>query len=490
MSNLQEDLAAMKAAQSQPRSDLDVRKAFTTGLGLVNYDLQPVALNLYPVITMLRNEIARVPGNGDTATRWKAITGINTTNQHIGISEGQRGGAITTTLSSFTAAYIPMGLEDSVTFEAELAAQGFDDARAKASLGLLRSMMIAEEKHLFAGNGSHALGKTPTPTASGATTGGTIPDGTYLVSCVALTHLGYERSSLTSGVPSQLSKLNADGTTDTINAGAAQVSDAGSTGSVASANTNTVSAYVTAVEGAAGYAWYVGTSGNQKLEAITKINSVKLTALAGTHQALASAPAADYSSDSTYDYNGLFHFAQAALGSTIKVLATGTAGTGSKLTSDGAGGIQEISDVCQLMWDNYKLGPQEILCSAYDLIAINKLVIANGGAPIVRFNGDFNSGAGMTAGLTIGSLLNPVTQQLMRLRVHPNAVQGTILLYAKEIPYPLSGVGNVMQVKCRRDYYQIEWPWVTRKYQFGVYLDSVLQHYFPAAIATISNIGL
>lgn len=487
MSTLQEDLAAMKAAQANP----EIRKAFGTALGLVNYDLQPVALNLYPVVTMLRNEIARVAGNGDTATRWKAITAINSANQHIGVSEGQRGGQVTTTLSNFTAAYVPMGLEDYVNFEAEMAAVGFDDARAKASLGLLRSMMIAEEKHLFAGNGSHALGTTPTPSASGATTGGTIPDGTYLVSCVALTHLGYERSSLAAGVPSQLSKVNMDGTTDVINAGAAKVSLAGTTGSVSSANTNTVSATVTAVEGAAGYAWYVGTSGNQKLEAITKINSVKLTALAGTGQALSAAPGADYSSDSTYDYNGLFHFAQASLGSTIKTLATGTAGVGTKLTSDGAGGIAEFNDVCQLMWDNYKLGPQEILCSAADKMAIDVLCMANGSAPLVRFQGDFGQAAsGMVAGATVGSILNKVTGELMRIRVHPNAVQGSILMYAKSIPYPLSGVGNIMQVKCRRDYYQIDWPLVTRRYEFGVYLDSVLQHYFPAAIAVINNIAI
>jgi hypothetical protein len=51
---------------------------------------------MIPVITPLRNLIPRVKGNGGTATNWKAITGINTTNVGLGVSEGNRGGAITT----------------------------------------------------------------------------------------------------------------------------------------------------------------------------------------------------------------------------------------------------------------------------------------------------------------------------------------------------------------------------------------------------------
>jgi len=35
------------------------------------------------------------------------------------------------------------------------------------------------------------------------------------------------------------------------------------------------------------------------------------------------------------------------------------------------------------------------------------------------------------------------------------------------IPYPLSGVGNVFQIRTRRDYYQIEWPLRTRRYEYA-----------------------
>ena len=44
-------------------------------------------------------------------------------------------------------------------------------------------------------------------------------------------------------------------------------------------------------------------------------------------------------------------------------------------------------------------------------------------------------------------------------------------------------------MRCRRDYYQLEWPLKTRKYEYGVYFDGVLQNYFPPAFGMITNIG-
>ena len=488
--NLNETLDAMKSAQGNASEGL-IEKAFTTATGLVAYDLQAPALQLYPVLTPLRNEIPRVGANGGTATNWKAITGINTALVHPGVSEGNRGGIITTGVADYLAKYIGLGLEDTVSFEADYAAQGFDDVKAKAALGLLRSLMIQEELMDFGGNASLALGTTPTPTVANSGTGGSIAAATYNVGCVALTLQGFVRSSVgANGVPSQITKTNADGTQDTINAGAAQKS--ATAGTTTTGSTSSITASVTPVEGAVAYAWYVGTSGNEKIVAITTINSVLITALpAGGNQNFSAAPAADYSKDTSFNYDGLLYFAKGANNSIIKTLATGTAGTGTALTSDSAGGVTEINDVLQAMWDASKLGPTDMLVSAKDLRTITKLVIGGGGAPLFRFNVDANSltQGQIQAGAVVGSYLNPITNSLIRVRVHPNAVNGTVLLYSREIPYPLSGVGNVFQKKCRRDYYQLEWPLKSRKYEYGVYMDGVLQHYAPFSMALIKNIG-
>ena len=107
-----------------------------------------------------------------------------------------------------------------------------------------------------------------------------------------------------------------------------------------------------------------------------------------------------------------------------------------------------------------------------------------------RFNTDAKATlGGISAGSAVGNYLNKITQDLIEVKVHPFCPAGTILFTSKSIPYPLSGVGNVMQVKCRRDYYQLEWPMSSRKYQYGVYSDQLLQIYAPFAFGAITNIA-
>ena len=57
------------------------------------------------------------------------------------------------------------------------------------------------------------------------------------------------------------------------------------------------------------------------------------------------------------------------------------------------------------------------------------------------------------------------------------------------MPYPLSNVPNTVQIRTRREYYQIEWPLRARRYEYGVYADEVLQNYAPFAFGAITNIG-
>jgi len=148
MTTTTDTLELIKQAQQNPISGQDVlAKAFTQATGLVFIDLEPSAKTLYPVITPLRNQIPRVPGRGGTATNWRAITGININGLSLGVSEGRRGGTITTSVQSLTAAYKGFGLEDSVTFEADYAAQGFDNLRLRATEGLLRSVPRLSDLH-------------------------------------------------------------------------------------------------------------------------------------------------------------------------------------------------------------------------------------------------------------------------------------------------------------------------------------------------------
>lgn len=484
-----ETLEMIKSAQQEP-----IAKNWTQSSGLVNYDLERPAKLLYPVITPLRNMIPRLKGNGGTATNWNAITGVNINNVAAGVSEGNRGGLINSTVTSYLATYKGIGLEDYVTFEADYAGEGYDDVRARAVEGLLRATMIAEEKLIIGGNTSVALGTTPTPTLTASTSGGTLATATYSVICVALTADGYYRSTVSGGVAGSITRTNADASSDTFGGGSAQKS-ANATVAV-TGPTGSVSATVATVKGAIAYAWYWGAAASEVLGAITTINSVVITAAAAGTQTAASMPSSDNSTNSLV-YDGLIsQISKSGSNAYYVSLATGTAGTGSTLTSDGAGGIVEINTALQSFWDNYRLGPSLMLVSSQELKNITKKVIANGGAPLFRFNMDGNGrnadAVTVTAGAIVGSYLNPFAMDggnLVKVMLHPNVTPGTIILYSENIPYPLSNVQSPLVMRTRQEYYQIEWPRKSRKYEYGVYVDEVLQCYFPPAFGVITNIA-
>ena len=51
------------------------------------------------------------------------------------------------------------------------------------------------------------------------------------------------------------------------------------------------------------------------------------------------------------------------------------------------------------------------------------------------------------------------------------------------------GVTNILEAHVRQDYYQIEWPLQTRKYEYGVYVDEVFSCYFTPGFAVIRNLN-
>jgi len=497
-----ETLALLKAAQANPSDEL--RKAWTQSAsavsGITAYDLEAPAKQLYPVITPLRNEIPRVSGKGGIQAAWRAVTGVNTARTGSPyVSGGNRSGVITTTTADYTAAYKGLGLEDSVTFEADYAAENFQDVKALAVEGLLRAMMISEEKIILGGNNSLSVANTPTPTLTSANTGGTLTGNVgYGVGVVALTFEGYLNASLTTGILQSFVRTNADASTDTISGGTALPATQANIINSNTGTTTTISATVAPVAGAVGYAWFWGAnSGNLTLGAITTINSVLITANAtGTasgggvanYQALTSTN----NSTNSLAFDGLLTIASSStLNSYQATMATGTAGTGTPLTSDGAGGIVEIDTALKSFWDNYRLSPDTLWVNSQQMNDIGKKILAGSANAAQRFV--FNADQGMVGGgIMVRTYLNKFGMdgaQELKIRLHPNMPAGTMLFTTNRLPYPLSNVTNVMQMRMRRDYYQIEWPLVTRKYQYGIYEDGVLQHFFPPSIGIITNIA-
>jgi len=471
----------------------EIKKAFTQSTsptsGLTAYPLDAPAKLLYPTITPLRNRIPRVSGQGGIQASWRAITGVNTANAGIGVSEGNRGVIQTSTTADYVATYKAIGLDDTVTFEAELAAEGFDDVRARAVQGLLRGLMIGEEKAILGGNNSLALNTTPTPNLTAATSGGSLPSASSSsnsVICVAMTLDAYLVASLANGLPLSANRTLADGTVEAYNQGTAQKS-ANATVATTGSGSASIIATVTPVPGAVAYAWFYGATGSEALVAITTVTQVVITAAAAGGAQLASAGFTADKSQNSQLFDGLLtQIMKSGSNAYVNTLAAG-----STLTADGSGGIVEIDTALKAFWDNYRLSPTDIYVSSQEQSNISKKILTSGSNGAQRFVFSQEQGV-LAGGVTVRSYLNKFSMdgaQNINISLHPNLPAGTMVFYTETLPYPLSNVSNVLQIRARRDYYQIDWPIVNRKYQYGVYADEVLQCYFPPAFGVINNIS-
>jgi hypothetical protein len=131
--------------------------------------------------------------------------------------------------------------------------------------------------------------------------------------------------------------------------------------------------------------------------------------------------------------------------------------------------------------------------SSQEQTNISKKILTgpSSGAANARFVFDVQQGV-LAGGYMVKSYMNKYSMggaKDIPIHLHPNMPAGTILFYTEVLPYPLSNVSNVLQYRLLRDYYQIEWPLRTRRYEYGVYLHTVLQNYFPPAFAVLSGIG-
>lgn len=479
-----------------------LRKGVTISTGLTWYDLQAPAKQLYPIITPLRNAIPRVSraGHAGGATNWKQITAlVGSGYDGMGwVPEGQRSGTMSYVTANKSATYVTLGEEDFLTFEAEAAAEGFEDENAKVTFRLLQKMMRKEESGLLAGNsGGVQLGTPGTISTSSSGTGSTLPTATYFIKVAALTQEGYNNcaGSAANGVPVSRTITGADGKQFTLNGGSsaisAEVSQAVTLGAPLLAS-------VPAIQGAVAYAWFISTATTtETLQQITTINSMaQSTPLATGRQAQTALSATDCSSNPNYAFDGLM---TQALNSSnlgyVNVLATGTAGVGTFLTTSGKGTVNEIDAMLQQMWQSYKIGPTVIYVNAQEQKNITAKVLNGASAPLLRYTSASDGKEySLTAGGYIEYYYNPFDSNggyKIPIRIHPDLAPGTIVAYAEKLPewYQSNDVPNVAEVITRRDYYRMDWPLRTRQREYGVYAEEVLAVYATFGLGIITNIG-
>jgi hypothetical protein len=507
----------VKALATKLGSHKKFQKADTIdqSLNLLWYDLKPIVQLLYPYkqLIPLISKLPRVPANGGNAFHWKRITAINVNNASLGVSEGNRGAAITINLQDQQASYKTLGLESNVSFEARLGAMNLSpDALGSAIQSTLRSVMIGEEQLLIGGNASTPLGITPTPTlvSTGTASSFTTANTVYVV-CVALAHAGWLSASLTNGVPGQIVKTNTDGSIDTFGGGSARPSAEANL--TVGANGNNIQATVAVVPNAVAYAWFVGAaSGQETLKFITAGNQINIAAYspAGRQPITALQVTGLYQDNSVNQlvpdgilsqiYGSVFGVAPSLAMSTNQNLPVGVSLTGSGaliytkasgnvgLTISGTN-ILEFDALLQAGYDQYKIGYDKILMASQDIANFMGQFLGQAAAAQFRilFDADQSSGR-IIAGRRVTSYLNKFYGNTLDIEIHPYVPPGTIVFWSDRAPYELSGIPNILEAHVRMDYYQIQWPFRSRRYEYGVYVDEVFAGYFMPAFAIMNNV--
>jgi len=506
--NINETLSQFKAELGKSMGEASLQKTLTTTSNLVNYDLQAPAKNLYPTITPIRNRIPRVKGNGGIATNWKAIFAANGLNPitsaaiNVGWTpEGVRGQKINYSAVNKSAQYTTLSAEDSVTEEAINAAEGFEDVMSTMTMRLLQTTMVREEKAILAGNNNLDVPAPGTITLTTPTvSGSTLPATTYYVYCCALTMEGYLNTGVfgllgnSSGalIPQSQTITSADGSTFTLNGGSSNLSSVYSTTTSAGQGLGMT---VPAIPGAVAYAWFVGTTtgaANCTLQAITLIDSCLLSAPLSTGNQIANTISADCSTN-TVAFNGLFYSAvTSGSGAYFNSFATGTAGTGTVMTSGGRRNVNEIDAALKSMWDNYRLSPTIILVNSQELQNIaNKVMNTSSGILLT----DQHDPYAITAGGQVTSYYNPFSASgigtIIPIVLHPFVPAGTIMMWCEQLPaqYQSNQCPNVAEMHVRKEYRQTFWPEITRHRDVGVYVEEAPAIYLPAAMGILTNIG-
>lgn len=461
------------------------KAGISTSTGITAYNLEAPTIGLVPTRTPALDRVPRrTTQRGDLGIHWKSLTALDSANTAIGVSEGQRGASISPTVTVSETLFATLGLEDDYTFEAEEAAQSFDNVPQRSVEWLLAQFRIAETRVVFDGVATTAakFGTTPTPTGTTGTVPGTLTSaGAYFARCVALSLDGVNRASVAGGVVQTYTRNNNDGLSNTLNGGSA-IQSASSASITAGTTPNaSLNLKVAAVRGAAGYAWYVGTStSNMVIAAITTTNTVTITAPpAGTQ--LASAVTVDCSNDPLV-YDGLItQFAASGSGSYFASM------DGAAFTTGNGGTINELNTAFEYLWVNYRIRPTWLRCGGITRVAISNAIFATTG-PVYRVDLG-QEGQEVKAGKIVSAVMNPVTGDIVPIVVDPWGANNQLQLMTEELPeYTIPEVPLPYNVATRmRDYYQIIWPETTRTRYNGIYYSGMVQLRVPFSGAILVN---
>ena len=478
-------LASQRLAMQDIQKEISLTSPLSTSFAA--FDLEAPAKMLTPRPTPLRNKIARKKGVG-TSHRQKQILGYTGTgtggvgNTWPGITQSstatfgsinyERGPIISYAAQDLILPYNSYSLSDSVTFDANFSAMGYQDLRQLSSTSTLYATMLMEERMMLMARGtasgySGALSApaTVTLTSPAAATGQTaIAATTYYVYVTA--NAGISSSGFGESIVSTVQ-------------------------STACASGDVLAISWTAVTGAIGYNIYVGTAtgtANCTFQGTAQgtsavIQGAGTIGLTGNNFALTTtgAAASRANADTSAYATGYDGILPTVLGS-----SSGYNNTINTTFSTSNPGV-EYQTVFYNLYNNVKADPDEILINGADRKQLSDS-IKNGSTANYRLNLTQTESGDYVGGATIGGLYNEITGKMVPLTVHPWLPQGVSPVLSYTLPIPDTEVSDVWANYMVQDYMGIQWPVTQFSYDFSTYFRGTFFCSAPAWNGAVSGI--
>lgn len=459
----EEMAAALMAVQGRINKDWTPTNPVATGL--FPYDLEPMARQLWPRDTPLRNTIPRVKGEGN-AREFMRILSITNAGVPGGAAEQlpffnsltgtstwgsapvtlNRPPKISYTGDHLTVPYMELGVSDSVSFVSYFKGLGFDNQRTLSRTAALWAHLLGEERADLYGRGSNAAyeGVVAAPTgvtATGGASGGTIPDATYFVYVAAYTGTGYSA-----------------------------VSTVATTGALAGGGDNTITVDIaTEPTGALAYGVWIGTVtgiANAHFQGIFAGNSILFTSYdpagAVTTGTDSSALATAYDGFLTVQSNP-------ANGYFARVNAP--------WNTDAPG--REIDTALRSMFVSYAARPDEVWMDGASRQYLGELMRIGGNTGNGYRTNIVAGSTGAVMSTTVVGFANANTGDVLDLRTHRFMPTGCVFIRSRGVPYPDARIEAPTSKVNVQDYMAIEWPLLQMSYDVSTYQIGTLVHQAP-----------
>lgn len=448
-------------ADTVAQTEASIKRAISTSTGFTPYVLETPSIRIYPTECKFSQMIARVVGKGTDIEHWKSVLSLfyyNSQNSGPfgqpnlgGSTDGQTSmNPFVYNVQSFQSSYQTIWQPQTQTFQSQWRSRALEgDLMARAKLDTLYALKLQEENWLI--NGCSSLHVPPAPLVVASTTGGNLAAATYWV---------------------QVTAVSSNGETSPSAAVSAVVT--GSTGSLAIT--------IFGEPFATGYNVYIGTGSTQPtnsnmficvaadfLSAATPVNNTDFignmsitTTLVTKPTTGANPPASNGATVATNLFNGAIALCYAnpnALGAP----SVGEQGMSSIVMQPGASSgnlaLTDVYKLFRLMYGQARANPSHLFVSPIEGETLAQLIGTASNFRVVAAPTKGNAD-NLTYGVSVGNILNPVTQNYVEVCTLPYLPQGTMMAGSFNVPFPLpSGVQDPpFRISVNQDYTYVEYP--------------------------------